>query len=176
MAFKSLVDLAKNLEEIALTPFTNGMKRSAENIVKELQDAGPQWTGEFANSWEISSSSETARGTKNPGAPQRIKAPRLTASQFKFKPSVKYNITNTAPYRDYAMDLKEGIFKGEGNPRKPPVSTGSRPVPGRRGDVTGSGGARSTAELNWYSDYVNGGRLDKAIKLYMDEEIRRANR
>ncbi len=74
------------------------------------------------------------------------------------------------------MDLKEGIFKGEGNPRKPPVSRGSRPVPGKRGDVTGAGGARSTAELNWYSDYVNGGRLDKAIKLYMDEEIRRANR
>ncbi len=74
------------------------------------------------------------------------------------------------------MDLKDGVFRGEGSPRKPPVKTGSRPVPGKRGDVTGSGGARSTAELNWYSDYINGGRLDKTIKLYMDEEIRRANR
>ena len=61
-------------------------------------------------------------------------------------------------------DRKEGEFKGIGNPAGDVVATGSRPTPGRRGDVSGDGDARSTAPLDWYTTYLNGGGITKALQ------------
>ena len=62
------------------------------------------------------------------------------------------------------LDLKEGIFYADDEPAGEVVATGKRPKPGFRGDVTGAGTSRSTAPLFWYTSYLNGGGMAKALQ------------
>ena len=171
-----LQELADNLEGAVFFAFKKGLQRSAENIVKELQEKGPTWSGRFANSWEIASASQVSSGSGAPGRPQPLKAPLLTNNEFKFKPEVKYYIANKAPYADYALDLKEGVFWPEGEPlaNRQVVKSGSRPSnPHKRGAVSaGEGNATSSAELDWYTTYLQGRQIDRTISLYMDQALR----
>jgi hypothetical protein len=169
--------LAEKIEAGFFAPFILGAAQSAQGVVKDLQKLGPTWSGTFANSWEIASPSSTKAGSGRPGQPESILAPILTPEEFKFKPVVKYTITNNAKHADYALDLKEGKFW----PRTAPLETrtvvarGSRPAEEhKRGDVRGGeGNATSSAQLDWYVRYVQEKRLDKTIKLYMDEALRK---
>jgi len=175
-----LLKVLEDLESGFLRPFAWGIQRAATEVVRELQEAGPQWTGEFANSWEIASNSKVVSGTGSPGAPQKIQAPPLSIDEFKFKPETKYYIANKAPYADVALDLApysyEGLDKNSnlGEPIKNPgsIEYGTRPAGGKRGDVQGSGSNRSTAPLDWYTNYMRAGKFDKAISLYMDQALR----
>jgi len=171
-----LHELADNLEGAMFFAFKKGLQRSAENVVKELQAKGPTWSGRFANSWEIASASQVSSGSGSAGRPQPLKAPLLTNNEFKFKPEVKYYIANKAPYADYALDLKEGVFRPEGEPLpgRRVVESGNRPNGlHKRGAVsTGDGTATSSAELDWYTTYVQGGQIDRTISLYMDQALR----
>jgi len=177
------IQLAEKLEAGFLAPFILGVAQSAQGVVKDLQEKGPAWSGEFANSWEIASASKVSSGTGAPGAPQRLLAPILTVDEYKFKPEVKYYIANKAPHADYALDLREGRFApSSAFPQRDPaaasgktIRTGSRsPGPHKRGDLSGNGASSGTssAELDWYATYISGGRLDKTISLYMDTALR----
>jgi hypothetical protein len=87
-------------------------KQTAEDIVEDLQSFGPAWTGNFRDSWVIlpgknqyvpkRNRRSDFEYFKNPGAPEKIRAPRLTG-----KPSENnnYTIGNTASYSAIAMDL-----------------------------------------------------------------------
>ena len=167
--------LAEKLEAGFLAPFILGVARSAQAVVAELQEAGPAWSGKFSNSWEIATATKVSSGSGAEGAPQRLQAPILTPEQFKFKPEIKYYIANKAPYADVALDLKEGNFEYPGKePLTPPaeIKRGTR-LSGLRGDLSGTEGPnRSTAPLDWYRTYIQGGGLDKAINLYMQESMR----
>jgi len=177
------IQLAEKLEAGFLAPFIVGVAQSAQGVVRELQDKGPAWSGEFANSWEIASASKVSSGGGATGAPQRLLAPILTVDEFKFSPEVKYYIANKAPHADYALDLREGRFSPPANqPERDPaaasgktIRSGSRPSSShKRGDLSGNGegNATSSADLDWYSTYVQGGKLDRAISLYMDAALR----
>jgi hypothetical protein len=177
------MELAEKLEAGFLAPFIVGVAQSAQGVVKDLQELGPSWSGEFANSWEIASESKVSSGTGASGAPQRLLAPILTPKEYKQKPEVKYYIANKSPHADYALDLREGrFFPPENQPTRNPaaasgktIRTGSRALSEhKRGDLTGNGEgqATSSAELDWYTTYVRGGKLDKAISLYMDQALR----
>ena len=177
------IQLAEKLEAGFLAPFIVGVAQSAQGVVRELQDKGPAWSGEFANSWEIASASQVTSGSGATGAPQRLLAPILTVDEFKFPPEVKYYIANKAPHADYALDLREGRFSPPANqPERDPaaasgktIRSGSRPSSShKRGDLSGNGegNATSSADLDWYSTYVQGGKLDRAISLYMDAALR----
>ena len=179
------MEVALKLEAAAFTPFIVGLARTAQGIVKELQERGPAWSGEFANSWEIASASKVSSGSGATGAPQPLLAPPLTPNEFKFKPEIKYYIANKAPHADYALDLREGRFSPPTNQveRDPAaasgkaIRTGSRPSSAhKRGDLSGNGegNATSSADLDWYATYVQGGQLDKAVSLYMDAALRNA--
>jgi len=176
MARNELNKLLNKLESGAFIFFKKGLENTAENIVKDLQSFGPTWSGRFANSWEIASASKVESGSGAPGKAQPLRAPRLTNEEFKFKPEVKYYIANKAAYADYALDLKEGKFKPEGEPLadRKVVRSGSRPSSAhKRGAVvSGGGGATSSAELDWYTNYLNGGKIDKTVSLYMDQALR----
>ena len=178
-ARNDFMKVARQLEAGFLAPFILGVDRSAQAVVKDLQDAGPSWSGEFANSWEIASSSQVTSGSGAPGAPQRILAPILTTDEYKLKPVVKYYIANKAPHADVALDLAPYIPQLDKNVKfgKPQKSNklrfGMRPDGGKRGDLTGSGSNRATAPLDWYATYVQGGRIDKTISLYMDQALRK---
>ena len=81
-AFKGFVDRAgrdlRDLDRIAGTTIANGQRAAAERVVREMQKAGPSWSGEFSNSWEIRTASRTVRGTGSAGEPQPIRAPSVT--------------------------------------------------------------------------------------------------
>jgi len=168
--------LLENIEAGFLSPFILGVAQSAQGVVKELQERGPSWSGKFANSWEIASESKVSSGSGSPGAPQRLPAPILTPKEYKFKPEVKYYIANKSQHADYALDLKEGRFWPNGEPKAPRdvVLSGSRPNKDhKRGAVQpGDGEATSSAELDWYVRYIQEKHLDKTISLYMDKALR----
>ena len=177
------MELAQKLEAGFLAPFIVGVAQSAQGVVRELQERGPAWSGEFANSWEIASASKVSSGSGSPGAPQRLLAPILTVDEYKFKPEIKYYIANKAPHADYALDLKEGrFFPPDVQPLRDAaaasgktIRTGSRSAGlHKRGDLTGNGDEKGTssADLDWYATYVRGGGLDKSISLYMDAALR----
>ena len=170
------VNILEAIEAGFIAPISIGLARSAEGIVRDLQKEGPAWSGEFSNSWEIASSGAVNSGTGATGAPQPLKAPILTPNQIKFKPEVKYYIANKAPHADYALDLKEGRFWPNGEPKAPRdiVISGSRPKgPHKRGAVTpGEGKATSSAAQDWYVRYLQEKRIDRAISTYMDQAMR----
>jgi hypothetical protein len=165
--------LAKNIEAGFLAPFIIGVARSAENVVLQLQEKGPAWSGQFSNSWEIATPSKISTGTGASGEPQRLKAPVLTVDEFKFKPEIKYYIANKAPHADIALDLVERTYRYPGFEPVKSAERGNR-TSGRRGDlaINATGPNRSTAPLDWYVTYINGGGIDKTISLYMDQALR----
>ena len=170
------MELAEKLEAGFLAPFIVGVAQSAQGVVKELQEKGPTWSGQFANSWEIASESQVSSGSGSTGAPQRLLAPILTVKEYKFKPVIKYYIANKAPHADIALDLKEGRFWPNGEPKAPRhvVTTGKRPSgPHIRGAVQpGAGTATSSAQQDWYVRYIQEKQVDKTISLYMDQALR----
>jgi hypothetical protein len=171
-ARNNFMQLAKKLESGFLAPFILGVARSAQGVVKELQDAGPSWSGEFSNSWEIATASKVTSGSGAPGAPQRLLAPVLTTDEFKFKPELKYYIANKAPHADIALDLVESTYIYPGFEPLKKAESGKR-VSGIRGDLNiGEGSNRRTAPRDWYATYVQGGRIDKTISTYMDQALR----
>lgn len=165
MARNELQRLAENLDRFATAAFSRAPARAAEQVVADLQKNGPIWSGQFANSWAIASGSRQTQGNGAPGQPQRLSAPLLTGRELLFKPEIKYTIFNTADYAAIAQDLEPGTFKKIGRPLKTPVASGTRSG-GIRGSVgSGPGNAESTAALDWFTTYINGGSLDKTVEV-----------
>lgn len=171
MARNGIWNLLTELDRVAATTAYNGPKRAAERIVRDLQDKGPAWTGEFSNSWQIATPTGITGGTGAPGAPRRIYTPPLTGRQvtrsFGTKDKIVFTISNFAAHADIATDFKPGTFIDPGtDPIKPIDKTGERQK-GIRGLLTGTGGNRRTAPLDWFSLYVKGGAIDKTIQIAM---------
>lgn len=154
----------KNLPE-DLRELVNLVARfAAVEIMNDLAEAGPEWSGKFQDSWVAIPVGKAASGSTGGGYPYTLNdVPRLSTSIKETARVKKFEIVNTQPYAEYALDLKEGIFYADDEPAGEVVAIGKRPVPGLRGDVSGSGGARSTAPLDWYSTYLNGGEAKKAL-------------
>jgi len=151
------IDVRELINEVA--------RYAAVEIMNDLAEAGPEWTGKFQDSWVAVPIGRAASGSTGGGYPYTLNdVPKLSTSIKETARVKKFEIVNTQPYAEYALDLKEGKFRGIGNPAGEVVATGSRPVPGRRGDVSGTGGARSTAPLDWYTSYLNGGGMAKALE------------
>ena len=154
----------KNLPE-DLRELVNLVARfAAVEIMNDLAEAGPEWSGKFQDSWVAIPVGKAASGSTGGGYPYTLNdVPKLSTSIKETARVKKFEIVNTQPYAEYALDLKEGIFYADDEPAGEVVAIGKRPVPGLRGDVSGSGGARSTAPLDWYSTYLNGGEAKKAL-------------
>ena len=171
MARNGIWNLAKELDRVAATTIYNGPKRAAEKIVRDLQERGPAWTGSFSNSWQIASPTGINGGTGAPGKPQPVRVPVLTGQQVTrsllTKNKIVFTISNFSSYADIATDMAPGIFINPGTePIKPVDKTGKRQK-GIRGLLTGTGGNRRTAPLDWFSIYLKAGAIDKAIEVAM---------
>jgi hypothetical protein len=178
MAGGQLNRLLGNLDRFATAAFSRAPAAAAEKTVADLQERGPVWTGRFSNSWQIASESRVVSGSGQPGWPQKINAPLLSGRELVFKPVVKYTISNFAtgpqgPYALQAMDLAEGIFVNPGTPPLKDARYGTR-VSGIRGDIPlgTKGPNRSTAPLNWFNDYVQGGYLERTVRVSFDQALR----
>lgn len=166
--------LVENIDRIAVAAFSRGPARAAEEIVIDLQEAGPVWSGRFANSWQIETTDgRRTSGSGSPGLPQRVPAPLLSGRGFAFDDSV-YTISNFSTYADQARDLTEGRYIDPGTTPLKEYDRGTR-VSGIRGDLIGDdeGPNRSTAPLDWYATYLRGGAIDRRIKIELDTELDR---
>lgn len=159
----------RNLVPDALDAINQATRLAAVEIMNDLGKLGPAYSGEFRDSWVAIPIGSGASGRTGGEYPYQISdIPELSLSRREVARATKFTIENTQPYAEYALDLKEGRFypPDEFGPLKIPVAEGSR-ASGltKRGDVkTGDGEAKSTAELDWYVNYVNGGGLTNALE------------
>jgi hypothetical protein len=130
--------------------------------MNDLAEAGPVWSGRFANSW-VADAPGVGKGPDGT-YPYTIRdTPRLPDTIEATRRSPKLVISNTTDYALQAMDLEEGQFIAIGDPKGEVVNEGSR-YGSRRGEVSNDGGkSRSTAPLDWFNTYVSGGGLEKSL-------------
>ena len=121
-----------------------GVQQATETIVRDLQIAGPYWTGFFSDVWQVNVGNTAVRANiQNPlEVPKQPKTPQYVDIDVPESPDLQgYTIGNRAAYRLWAMDI---------------LSAGPRDQPG----------ARLTADKNWYDKYVNSqmpGVIDQQI-------------
>ena len=131
-------------------------RHAAVEIMNDLAEAGPEWGGEFKNSWKTVAVGQGASGSTEGSYPYDLNdIPNIAITVRETARAKKFVIENSQPYAAYALDLEVGEFKKVGRPKGKVVKEGERPKPGFRGDLNGTGEAESTAELDWYSTYVN---------------------
>jgi hypothetical protein len=97
------------------------------------------------------------------------------------KDKVVFTISNFAEYTAEATDLIESAFiRPAGQPlpqtqlgrSKFREGDGGRQQPSYRGYVGGGDPNRessATADLDWFASYVEGGKLDRAVRIEMDD-------
>ena len=155
----------------------NATARSvAVQIMNDLAKAGPEWSGEFKNSWEAVALGEGSKIGKSGSFPYKIgNIPRLSTKKEEIRRANKLQITNTSKWAKYALDIEKGRFTPDNfprperpsNPKGKVVATGKRdPIsPTLRGDISGGdGNSRITAPLFWYNKYLDGGGLQKSVE------------
>ena len=155
----------------------NATARSvAVQIMNDLAKAGPEWSGEFKNSWEAVALGEGSKIGKSGSFPYKIgNIPRLSTKKEEIRRANKLQITNTSEWAKYALDIEKGRFTPDNfprperplNPKGKVVATGKRdPIsPTLRGDISGGdGNSRITAPLFWYNKYLDGGGLQKSVE------------
>jgi len=179
----------KELDRWAASATFTGPINAAQKTVDELQQAGPIWTGEYANSWVIKGAGKTASGTKKPGPPQQIKLPKPSGQAISRavlgKKQIVYNLTNVAEHRAYAEDEIVGRFRrftpiplAEGNKW---VQTDSGRKEGEllRPDIGGGsekGVSSRTADPDWLTTFKKGGQLNKIIKIEINKAIQKVKK
>jgi len=192
-------DLKKEVNRYTATVLNKGVLPGVEEVVKELQHLGPSWTGRYSNSWQIIVGKEKSTGTKRPGNPQPVKAPKMNVRSIRegriSRDEINIEIRNLAESKEYAEDKKQGRFrrgkvKGRGGvkvignePRTAKGKSKFEETGGGRGGFTmrgeiGGGDIKyvssRTAELDWLPKYLRGGSLQQTIKLELNNSIKKA--
>ena len=179
----------KELDRWAASAAFTGPINAAQKTVDELQQAGPIWTGEYANSSVIKGAGKTASGTKKPGPPQQIKLPKpsgqaITKAVLR-KKQIVYNLTNVAKHRAYAEDEKVGRFR---RITPTPEAQGGKWVQATSGrkegellrpDIGGGsekGVSSRTADPDWLTTFKKGGQLNKIIKIEINKAIQQVKK
>jgi hypothetical protein len=105
--------------------------------------------------------------------------PNLPVTQREMKRVTKLIISNRASYAAVALDLEppREEFRYPGyEPEGDVVFRGTRPDGGRRGDIgpkqKGGTDNRSTAPLDWYTTYVRGGKMQRALEKGVNLEFK----
>lgn len=181
MAKNGLENFGIKLDRWVNGALSTDIREAAEEIVRELQESGPVWSGEFANSWVI----ETSTGNKAGGSgakttPQPVVGPLLSGKELFTKPEVKYTIYNVASYAGKAIDEEPGRFfrpkdfpeplQEQLNPKLIRYGARKENIRGNL-DLSGAGNTR-TAPLDWYDTYLKGKKIDRTIKISMDRAFR----
>ena len=122
-------------------------KAGAEQIVNDLKEAGPYYTGHFEESWvvlggdkRIPADSEhplSARERWQGWDDESFLLNRRTTPVAIPTGHTQFTIGNRAKYRDIAMDLVPGRFEA---------------------------GKNNTANQDWYVTYAQGGDMTKALE------------
>jgi hypothetical protein len=191
-------NLLKELDRVAATTVFNGPRAAAERTVRELQKKGPSWTGRFSNSWQIEGPSGvgSSKGDGQPGDPRPIYSPLVSGQQVTksllTKDKLIFTISNFSDHALKAIDAVEqaNVLYPRGwdiNPDGPSTQLGKSKfepeLTGREGNSSyrgaiGGGDPNSfssrTAPLHWFSTFVEGGALDKAVQRGLDSMLNKA--
>ena len=144
-------------------------RQASVEIMNGLAKAGPAYSGQFSSTWYAVEPGQEAGGPRSAGG-DIYKYDLRNVPKARFRSGTYYEIVNGTSYAAQALDLEEGVFRTQydenGNildPVKDPVAVGSR-FGDRRGQVSsGSGFAVSTAPLDWYVTYTNGGAMQRDL-------------
>ena len=174
----------ENIDKTIAAFFLSSAQGSAMQIVKDLQDEGPSWTGKFSNSWQIETRTPGLewRGTMEAGEPvspfdDGSGGPKVTMRDARYvleKGRVSFRVSNVSPvnksgqqYAEFATDRKEGEFSGKWAGSEPHTEKGKdswgsadtkRYIPDKRGNIgsgTEEGFSSRTAEEDWFDRYIN---------------------
>ena len=155
----------------------------------------------FSNSWQIEGpQGQSVKGDGRPGEPRPIKfregpftGPQATATLLKInllKDKTVFTVSNFADHAAIAIDAveqpnelyKEGWRRYGGPTTNIGKTNLDIELEGRsrgssfRGE-TGGGNPNSssskTAPLDWFATFFQGGRLDKTVKISVDEALRK---
>ena len=156
-------DIGKQITADVRRVAQQALREAAKQVLIELQERSPNWSGTFRDSWYVESSDGTkaikADGPTDYGY-NLFNVPRINT-----RGPVTLYINNSASYATQAMDLEGGVFLYPGfEPKGDVVLKGTR-VDDIRGDIEtgGSGRNRATAPLDWYSTYMDGGSFRKSF-------------
>lgn len=183
------INLLEELDRVAATTIYNGPKRVAERVVREMQQSGPSWTGQFSNSWQIQTPSRLVQGTGQPGEPRPLITPTLSGREvtksFAFKDSIVFTISNFAPHALEAIDAIEHDrqYYARRKTAEPQTALGrskwqldgprrSLSTRGQTGGGTEGSNSSRTAPLDWFNTYVSS-NLGRAVQIEMDSALRR---
>lgn len=197
MAKNQLPKFLREFERAASSLIVSGPTRAAKRTIKELQQEGPSWTGQFSNSYQIETSDgRVYKGDGQPGEPRPINLPagllsglqNLRAS-LPIKDRAVTTISNFHEYAAVATDVEEGLYyrpterpttalgrrkfrEGDGGRPRTEGEGTSMQLKSFRGLIGGGPEERessATADLDWFASYVEGGALDRAVRVEMDD-------
>lgn len=148
------------------------VRNTAVQIMNDLAEAGPEWTGRLKNNWvaDTFSGDRKVKIGKTTGYPYSLSSVPALKTDIKSTEAtpVKVEITNKTEYFAYAADLIPGKFWPKEDGPKGVATRGKRNTSdsgvGFRGDLSGGGTNISTAPLDWYVNYLRGGGLQKATQ------------
>ena len=154
----------------------DALRNAAKEVINDLAAISPDWSGEFKESWFV----ETADGKRGKeggegGKYSLFNIPQLkvqgrnakgqfTAARPVSAGKIELFIGNSSPYAQEAMDLIPGNFRYPGfEPKGQVVAKGKRQDSIRGKIDQGRGNNRSTASLDWYTTYMEGGAFTAAF-------------
>ena len=123
---------------------SGALELAAADIVQDLQQDGPYWSGFFSEVWEVKAGDTPIQANLTDPLQVTLRQPRTRPSKFEridVPPTPElagYTIGNRAKYRLFAMDI-EPTPRGRGAPE-----------------------ARITADKKWFDRYVNS-RLQRTL-------------
>jgi len=162
----------KSLQQQIRERTQKAVRETAVQIMNDLAEAGPEWSGRLKNNWVADTFSgnqkvKIGRSTGYPYSRSSVPALKTDIKSAEATP-VKVEITNKTEYFAYAADLIPGKFWPKEEGPKGAFTRGKRSTSdtgvGFRGDLSGDGMNISTAPLDWYNNYLKGGGLQKATQ------------
>lgn len=175
-----LAGLARQVQRQLSPVIASGVREAGLQIVNELAQAGPAWSGKFSASWDVVPEGVAGKERESTGSVYRYTRSNFPLKRFEDalnsrqgSDTVRFSIVNTAPHASIALDQEEGIFVRIGEPIKPLVREGFRPWDGESQDLhfrwqvgdaftSRPPNAGITAEKDWFQSYVSAG-LQRAL-------------
>lgn len=174
-----LAGLARQVQRQLSPVIASGVREAGLQIVNELAQAGPAWSGKFSASWDVVPEGVAGKERESTGSVYRYTRSNFPLKRFEDalnsrqgSDTVRFSIVNTAPHASIALDQETGYFY---RPNLDPIKFNAielgeeRVQPSMRheigprfnGDLEDAPASR-TAEPDWFESYVSAG-LQRAL-------------